>query len=157
MDLSEAVRPPQTKEKPMLRGVATVNYFADDVVAARTWYAELLGIGPYFERPDSASPAYIEFRIGDYLDELGIIDSRYSPSRPAPAPNGTITYWHVDDLSGAYEKLLSMGATAHDKPTERGSGFITASVIDPFGNILGVMYNPHYLEVLRDFTSSAHE
>jgi hypothetical protein len=25
---------------------------------------------------------------------------------------------------------------------------VTASVVDPFGNILGIMYNPHYLEVL---------
>jgi hypothetical protein len=34
--------------------------------------------------------------------------------------------------------------------TERGdSGFVTAAVLDPFGNILGVMYNPHYLEILR--------
>ncbi|MER5183323.1 hypothetical protein ABT009_34110 [Streptomyces sp. NPDC002896] len=27
-------------------------------------------------------------------------------------------------------------------------GFVGASVVDPFGNILGIMYNPHYLEVL---------
>lgn len=25
----------------------------------------------------------------------------------------------------------------------------TASVVDPFGNVLGVMYNPHYLAVLE--------
>jgi hypothetical protein len=25
---------------------------------------------------------------------------------------------------------------------------VTASVVDPFGNIIGVMYNPHYLEIL---------
>jgi hypothetical protein len=25
---------------------------------------------------------------------------------------------------------------------------VTASVIDPFGNVLGVMYNPHYVDVL---------
>jgi hypothetical protein len=30
----------------------------------------------------------------------------------------------------------------------RGPGFVTASVTDPFGNILGIMYNKHYLEVL---------
>lgn len=30
----------------------------------------------------------------------------------------------------------------------RGEGFVTASVVDPFGNILGVMYNRHYLDVL---------
>jgi hypothetical protein len=32
-------------------------------------------------------------------------------------------------------------------------GFITASVVDPFGNILGIMYNPHYLEVLAGGTA----
>jgi hypothetical protein len=31
---------------------------------------------------------------------------------------------------------------------ERGEGFVTAAVVDPFGNILGIMYNRHYLEVL---------
>ena len=31
---------------------------------------------------------------------------------------------------------------------ERGPGFVTASVVDPFGNILGVMVNQHYLDVL---------
>ena len=41
-----------------------------------------------------------------------------------------------------------MGAKAQAAPTDRGAGFITATVIDPFGNILGIMYNPHYLEVL---------
>ena len=25
---------------------------------------------------------------------------------------------------------------------------MTASVVDPFGNILGIMYNPYYLEIL---------
>ena len=32
--------------------------------------------------------------------------------------------------------------------TQREAGFVTASVIDPFGNVLGVMHNPHYLEML---------
>jgi hypothetical protein len=26
---------------------------------------------------------------------------------------------------------------------------VTAAVVDPFGNVLGVMYNPHYLAVLQ--------
>jgi hypothetical protein len=46
------------------------------------------------------------------------------------------------------EKLLIMGASEHEPITERGEGFVTASVVDPFGNILGVMYNQHYLDVL---------
>jgi hypothetical protein len=42
-----------------------------------------------------------------------------------------------------------MGATEYEPLTPRGDGgWITASVIDPFGNILGLIYNPHYLQIL---------
>jgi hypothetical protein len=36
----------------------------------------------------------------------------------------------------------------HEAPVEHEAGFVTASVADPFGNILGIMYNPHYLAIL---------
>ena len=58
--------------------------------------------------------------------ELGIIDSNYVP--------------------GA--KAVGMGATQLEAPEDRGHGFITATAVDPFGNLLGIMYNPHYLEIL---------
>jgi hypothetical protein len=29
------------------------------------------------------------------------------------------------------------------------AGFVTAAVVDPFGNLLGIMHNPHFLEVLK--------
>ncbi|GAB3495745.1 hypothetical protein [Amycolatopsis cihanbeyliensis] len=58
-------------------------------------------------------------------------------------------YWHVDDVAAAMERLLSLGAREHQAITERGTGFVTAAVLDPFGNILGIMYNQHYLDVLR--------
>jgi hypothetical protein len=66
------------------------------------------------------------------------------------APGGAVLYWHVDDLAGAVRELLAAGAREHQPITERGSGtgFVTASVIDPFGNILGVMSNPHYPDML---------
>jgi predicted enzyme related to lactoylglutathione lyase len=59
-----------------------------------------------------------------------------------------VVFWHVDDVAAAVERLVAMGATVYDPLTPRESGFITASVVDPFGNVLGIMYNPHYLEVL---------
>jgi len=133
----------------MLRGVATMSYFAADVKAAKKWYSELLGIEPYFQRPDAENPAYIEFRIGDYQQELGIIDSKFVPHvNTAASPAGIITYWHVDDVNASLERLVAMGAKQLDAPQDRGRGFITASVIDPFGNILGIMYNPHYVDIL---------
>lgn len=133
----------------MLRGLATVSLFADDVAAARRWYTELLGVEPYFVRPAEGPPVYVEFRVGDRQDELGIIDRRYSPPGAATEPGGAIVHWHVDDLDATVARLLSMGAQEYDPIRPRGdTGFVTASVVDPFGNVLGVMYNPHYLQVL---------
>jgi predicted enzyme related to lactoylglutathione lyase len=132
----------------MLRGMATVSFFADDLAAAKAWYVELLGIEPYFARPEVGPPAYIEFRIGHYQHELGIIDRRYAPHATSLDAEGAVVFWHVDDVAAALERLLSMGAKEHDPVTERGEGFVTASVVDPFGNLLGIMRNPHYLEIL---------
>lgn len=132
-----------------LRGFSTISFWADDVAAAAAWYAEFLGVEAYFERsgPDGR-PAYAEFRIGDYQAELGIIDRNYGPPRVATEPGGAVMYWHVDDLNATVERLLSMGAEEYQPITPREAGFVTAAMVDPFGNVLGVMCNPHYLEVL---------
>jgi predicted enzyme related to lactoylglutathione lyase len=132
----------------MLRGLSTVSFFAADVTAAAAWYTEVLGSPPYFRRPADGPPAYLEFRVGDYEHELGIIDARFAPGGRAERPGGAIAYWHVDDVRAAFDRLLALGATEHEAPTERGPGFVTASVVDPFGNVLGVMFNRHYLDVL---------
>ncbi|WP_327283901.1 MULTISPECIES: VOC family protein [unclassified Streptomyces] len=129
----------------MLRGLTTVSFWAADLDAAKAWYTELLGFGPYFERP-----GYAEFRLGDYQHELGLIDSRYAPAGAPSGPGGAVAYWHVDDVDATLAKLLSMGAKQYQPPTERGVGFVTASVVDPFGNVLGFMYNAHYLDVLGE-------
>lgn len=133
-----------------LRGFATTCFYADDLTAARKWYAELLGIDSYFAFPNTETPAYIEFRIGDYEHELGFIDKKYAPPGATGAPGGAIAYWHVDNLEAVLEKLIAMGAKAYQPITKHGElGFVTASVVDPFGNVLGIMYNPHYLEILN--------
>jgi predicted enzyme related to lactoylglutathione lyase len=127
-----------------LRGLTTINYFAADHQAASDWYSNFLGIEPYFERP-----GYVEYRIGDYQHELGIIDSRYVPGiESAEGRAGIVAYWHVDDVQAQLERAVAMGATVLEPMQDRGHGFVTATVVDPFGNILGLMYNPHYLEIL---------
>lgn len=136
------------KSDHFLRGMATVNFWADDVVAARNWYSELFGVEAYFQQPNADTPAYIEFRIGDNEDEFGIIDRRYAPTNAQPGPGGAILLWHVDSIEESFARLIELGATEYDPITKRGeSGFVTASVVDPFGNILGIMYNPHYAEL----------
>jgi len=136
----------------MLRGLTTVAYQAADLDAARAWYTEVLGIEPYFTRTE-----YVEFRVGDYEHEFGILDSKYLPDLSADstggdqaggAPGGAIVYWHVDDARAAYDRLIELGASPHQPPRDFGENFVGAAVIDPFGNVLGIMTNPHYLEVL---------
>jgi predicted enzyme related to lactoylglutathione lyase len=131
-----------------LRGMATVSFWADDVPAAAAWYGQLLGVEPYFVRPTAQNPQYIEFRLGDYQHELGIISSDFKQPDAPTQPGGAVLYWHVDDVQVMLDKVIAMGATAYQPLVQREAGFVTASVLDPFGNILGLMQNPHYLEML---------
>jgi predicted enzyme related to lactoylglutathione lyase len=139
MDATEKVTTMSNEHaKHFLRGMATVNFWADDVAAARDWYVQM---------PSRDAPAYVEFRIGDDEDEFGIIDRRYAPPAMQAGPGGAILLWHVDDIEVAFARLKAMGAKEYDPVTKRGdSGFVTASVVDPFGNVLGIMYNPHFVE-----------
>ena len=135
-------------KKHFLRGMATVNYFAEDLKAARDWYAELFETEAYFQMPNAETPGYVEFRIGDDQDEFGIMDRNYAPKGMQQGPGGAILLWHVDDVAATMKKLLEMGATEYDPITKRGeTGFATAAVVDPFGNVLGIMFNPHYVEL----------
>jgi predicted enzyme related to lactoylglutathione lyase len=130
----------------VLRGLATVNFYAIDHESAKKWYAEFLGIEPYFN-----VPGYVEFRIGDYQQELGIIDGSYAPEGYSAKPSGAIAHWHVDNLQATLDRLIAMGATEYQPITDHSQGketFVTASVADPFGNILGIMKNVHYLDIL---------
>ena len=87
----------------MLRGLTTVNYLAHDVAAAVDWYTELLGVEPYFSRSVEGTPAYAEFRIGDYQHELGILDRRFAASgRPGQILGGP-----------AYDALIAFTAAKH--------------------------------------------
>lgn len=132
----------------MLRGLAHVRYQAADLAAARRWYTELLGIEPYFERP-----GYVEFRVGDFRQELGLVDAAYVSELGAHGTaeaGGAVVSWHVEDLPATLDRLLAMGAKEHEPARDFGEGFVGASVIDPFGNVLGIMRNPNYLDVLAE-------
>jgi len=126
-----------------LKGIATINFTASDLEKAEKWYSEFLEIKPYFK-----TKGYIEFRIGTYQQELGIIDSNFLPKKETNEPSGTIVYWHVDDINSVFDNLISMNAKVHQPITDRSNGFFTASVIDPFGNLLGIMTNPHFEKIL---------
>lgn len=94
-----------------LRGIATVNLWADDLEAARGWYTEMQGLPPYFERPGD-----VEFRVGDDSQELGLIDRRYVPEGFASGPGDAVVDSHMADLETTLEWLWSLGARPLKNP-----------------------------------------
>jgi len=132
----------ELKNKNQFCGIATMNFFASDLEKAKEWYSDLFRIDPYF-----VVPGYIEFQLGDDSVELGIIDSKYESGASSEIHSGAVVYWQVSNLDEAAERIKNLGGKVHRPVVERGNGLITASFIDPFGNILGIMHNPHYMEI----------
>lgn len=119
---------------PHFHGLRTVLYYAPDLDKAKNWYSQVLGIAPYFDQP-----FYVGFSVGGY--ELGLDpDSSTTPG----GSGGTVVYWGVSDAQAALERLLSLGATQRSGAQEVGEDIKVATVFDPFGNIFGIIQNPHF-------------
>ncbi len=47
------------------------------------------------------------------------------------------------DIDAAYARLLELGAAPRTEIADVGDGIRAADVIDPFGNVFGIIENPH--------------
>ena len=99
----------------MFQGLRTVVMRAADLEKSKAWYAQLLGIKPYFD-----TPYYVGFNVGGY--ELG----------------------RVPNADEALAALLAKGASPHHPIQDVGGGIRLGSVKDPFGTIVGIIENPHF-------------
>lgn len=118
----------------MLLGLRTAIYQVHHLAHAKRWYADVLGVEPYFDQP-----FYVGFNVGGF--ELGLQQEK--PSRTAV--ENVVAYWGVTDIDAEYERLLKLGATAHNPVADVGGGIKVAVVRDPFGNALGLIFNPHFV------------
>lgn len=124
----------QSTASQHFQGLRTVIYAAPDLEKAKAWYSSILGIALYFDQP-----FYVGFNVGGY--ELGL-----DPDLAGTSSGGAVVYWGVADAGAALERLLSLGATTRTSVQEVGEGIKVATVLDPFGNIFGVIENPHFIE-----------
>jgi lactoylglutathione lyase len=58
--------------------------------------------------------------------------------------DNVLTYWGVADIEAAVKRFRSLGATEHEAPMNVGGEIMTASVRDPWGNVIGLIYNPEF-------------
>jgi predicted enzyme related to lactoylglutathione lyase len=117
----------------MIQGLRTVIYQVDDLPAAKDWYSQILGSAPYFDEP-----FYVGFNIGGF--ELGLDPN----SENVAKGNNAIAYWGVADIQNASQRLQNSGAETIAEATNVGEEIFVAQFKDPFGNVFGIIENPHF-------------
>ena len=121
-------------EKQDILGLRTTIYKVGDIKKAKEWYAKAFGIKPYFDEP-----FYAGFNIGGY--ELGLLPE----DKPTTdKPETVLTYWGVDKIDEVYNHFLEAGAKENEKPHSVGGPLMVATVKDPWGNVIGLIYNPAF-------------
>ena len=117
----------------MFLGLRTVIYHAPDLDRARAWYTVAFGVAPYFDEP-----YYVGFNIGGY--ELGLDPD----ASGVQAGNNAVAYWGVADIEAVYAQMIECGAQPRMPVRDVGGDIKVASVADPFGNVIGLIHNPHF-------------
>jgi predicted enzyme related to lactoylglutathione lyase len=116
----------------MILGLRSAFYAAPDLVKGKAFYTEVLGMPPYFDEP-----YYVGYAVGGF--ELGLI-----PDAQPVGVNGCGAFWGVPDAAAELVRLIGLGARVHEELKDVGGGIKVASVLDPFGNVFGIIENPHF-------------
>lgn len=117
----------------MFLGLRTVIYHVDNIDSAKRWYADALGIQPYFDQP-----FYVGFNVGGF--ELGLDPD----SAGVFNGNNLVAYWGVENIEKTLAHLLVLGAKKNTDIQDVGGNIRLATVIDPFGNVFGIIENPQF-------------
>lgn len=100
--------------------------------AGKDWYRTVLGFDPYFDQP-----FYVGFNVSGF--ELGLV-----PDEKPVRGNSPVVYWGVTDAKTSLQRLVQLGAKVEEKLQDVGEGILVAAVRDPWGNVFGIIENPHF-------------
>ena len=115
-------------------GLRTTIYKVGDIGEAKQWYAKAFQAEPYFD-----APSYVGFDVAGY--ELGLMGDA-TPS--GEKTSNVLSYWGVADIEAAVKHFTDLGASADEPPTNVGGEIVVATVKDPWGNVIGLIYNPEF-------------
>lgn len=122
--------------KKSILGLRTSIYYVPDVVKARDWYIKAFETQPYYD-----TPYYVGFNIGGY--ELGLHPEGEKPIGQTRTHN-VEAYWGVEEIDAQHNRFLSLGATERTAPQNVGGDIMVSTVLDPWGNSIGLIYNPDF-------------
>jgi len=112
----------------MFKKLRTVIYYVPDLQKAKEWYIGLTGVQPYFDEA-----FYVGFDFNGC--ELGL-----HPQDETVIPgNQTVSHWAVEGIENCVAKLVDKGASILYKVSDVGGGIKVATVIDPWGNAVGLI------------------
>ena len=114
-------------------GLRTTIYMVPDIAAAKEWYSKAFNTKPYFDEP-----FYVGFNIGGY--ELGL----HPEEGDAKKGTNILSYWGVENIREAFDELIKKGATERTPITNVGGEIEVATVLDPWENVIGIIYNPDF-------------
>ncbi len=120
--------------KSLFLGLRTTIYQVGDIMEAKAWYSKAFDTSPYFEEA-----FYVGFNVGGY--ELGLQPEKQATIHKI---DSVIAYWGVEEIEKVHERLIRLGGTEHEKPFNVGGELMTSTVKDPWGNIIGLIYNPEF-------------
>ncbi len=123
-----------SKNESLMLGLRTTIYKVEDLAKAKEWYSKAFSTQPYFDEP-----SYVGFNINGY--ELGLLPEEKETNQKA---DRVMSYWGIEDIHKVYSHLLKLGASEHEKPTNVGGELMVASVLDPWKNVIGIIYNPEF-------------
>lgn len=112
----------------MFKKLRTVIYYVPDLQAAKAWYSKLTGVQPYFDEP-----FYVGFDFNGC--ELGL----HSQDETVTKGNQTVSHWAVDNIENCVQKFIDNGASVLHPVSDVGGGIKVVTVIDPWGNAVGLI------------------
>ncbi len=115
-------------------GLRTTIYKVGDLAVAKQWYSKAFCAEPYFDQD-----FYAGFNIAGY--ELGLLPD---DTQSTDKTDNVLTYWGVDNIEREVARFLELGAGEHTAPTNVGGEIVVAAVRDPWGNAIGLIYNPEF-------------
>jgi predicted enzyme related to lactoylglutathione lyase len=116
------------------QGIKTVLHPVSDLATAKEVYVALLGI-----EPQTDGDYYVGFDAEG--QHIGLV--------PGGGPQGMtspVAYLHVFDIEAKLAQVTAAGATVNEPAHDVGGGRFVATIIDPDGNVLGLLQDQEELE-----------